>query len=123
MRLLLAILLICALSAGAADNTDEPKSHHDGSIKDVSAIGNRNVGCGRGVGNWYSLDKQVAMGKQYSQQIESQVKLINDPVISKRLLEEGAEIRVMSPAEFGSFMRAENTRWVKVVKDAGIQPQ
>ena len=49
--------------------------------------------------------------------------VVNDPVISRRLIEEGAEIRLMSPQEFGSFMRAENTRWVKVVKDAGIQPQ
>lgn len=29
----------------------------------------------------------------------------------------------MTPAEFGGFMRQENTRWVKVVKDAGITPQ
>ena len=29
----------------------------------------------------------------------------------------------MSPQEFGAFMRTENTRWVKVVKDAGITPQ
>jgi tripartite-type tricarboxylate transporter receptor subunit TctC len=48
---------------------------------------------------------------------------VNDPVIRQRLLEEGAEIRLMSPTEFGAFMRAENTRWVKVVRDAGITPQ
>jgi tripartite-type tricarboxylate transporter receptor subunit TctC len=29
----------------------------------------------------------------------------------------------MSPAEFGQFIRKENTRWVKVVKDAGIKAQ
>jgi len=49
--------------------------------------------------------------------------VVNDPVIRKRLLEEGAEIRLMSAAEFGQFMRTENQRWVKVVRDAGIQPQ
>ena len=49
--------------------------------------------------------------------------VVNDPVIRKRLLEEGAEIRLMSAAEFGQFMRTENQRWVKVVKDAGITPQ
>jgi tripartite-type tricarboxylate transporter receptor subunit TctC len=49
--------------------------------------------------------------------------VVNDPVVRQRLLDEGAEIRLMSPAEFGAFMRAENTRWVKVVKDAGITPQ
>ena len=50
---------------------------------DVDAIGNRNVGCGRGVGNWYSIEKQVAMGRQYAQQIESQIKLVNDPVVTE----------------------------------------
>jgi tripartite-type tricarboxylate transporter receptor subunit TctC len=49
--------------------------------------------------------------------------VLNDPLVRQRLIEEGAEIRVMSPAEFGTFMRAENVRWVKVVRDAGITPQ
>ena len=29
----------------------------------------------------------------------------------------------MTPTETADFMRAENARWVKVVKDAGITPQ
>jgi len=49
----------------------------------IDSIGNRNVGCGRGAGNWYSLDKQVAMGRQYSQQIEHAAKLITDPVVTE----------------------------------------
>ena len=49
--------------------------------------------------------------------------MVNDPVIRQRLLDEGAEIRLMSPADFGAFMRAENARWVKVIRDAGITPQ
>jgi predicted Zn-dependent protease len=47
----------------------------------IDSIGNRNVGCNKGAGNWYSLDKQVAMGQQYSQQIEHGVKLVSDPVV------------------------------------------
>jgi len=57
--------------------------YHDGGIRDISAIGNRNVGCGRGVGNWYTLEKQVAMGKEFAQQVESTSKIINDPVIGE----------------------------------------
>jgi predicted Zn-dependent protease len=57
--------------------------YHDGSIRDISAIGNRNVGCGRGLGNWYSLEKQIAMGKSYAAQVESTSKLITDPVITE----------------------------------------
>ncbi|QJR15528.1 Bug family tripartite tricarboxylate transporter substrate binding protein [Usitatibacter palustris] len=49
--------------------------------------------------------------------------VLAEPAIRQRLADEGAEIRTMSPAEFGAFMRAENARWVKVVRDAGITPQ
>jgi predicted Zn-dependent protease len=57
--------------------------HHDGSIRDIDAVGNRNVGCGRGIGNWYSLEKQIAMGRSYAQQVELSSKLITDPVITE----------------------------------------
>jgi predicted Zn-dependent protease len=59
------------------------KVYHDGSIRDIGAIGNRNVGCGRGLGNWYSLEKQVAMGRQYAAQVEQQSKMITDPVVTE----------------------------------------
>ena len=52
-------------------------------MKNIDAIGNRNVGCNKGAGNWYSLEKQVAMGQQYSQQVEHGVKLISDPVVTE----------------------------------------
>jgi beta-barrel assembly-enhancing protease len=61
-------------------------------INDVAAIGHRNVGCAKGMGNWYSLDKQVAWGKQISRQVESQTKLINDPVISEYVNRVGQNI-------------------------------
>jgi len=77
-----------AYATGSGPATNSPvappvKVYHDGSIRDVSAIGNRNVGCGRGLGNWYSLDKQIAMGKQYAQQVESTSKMVKDPVVTE----------------------------------------
>jgi predicted Zn-dependent protease len=62
---------------------DDSQIKHDGSKTDVDAVGNRNVGCGRGVGNWYSVEKQVGIGRQYAQQVESQVKMVNDPVVTE----------------------------------------
>ncbi len=62
---------------------DPEKVKHDGGKEDVDAIGNRNVGCKTGMGNWYGVEKQIAMGKQYSQQVESSVKLIQDPVVTE----------------------------------------
>ncbi len=52
-------------------------------MNNIDAIGNRNVGCDKGMGNWYSLDKQVAMGRSYSQQVEHGAKMISDPVVTE----------------------------------------
>ena len=71
------------LPPAALPTQDDSQIKHNGGKKDVDAVGNRNVGCGRGVGNWYSVEKQVDSGRQYAQQIESQIKLINDPVITE----------------------------------------
>jgi len=68
---------------GALPTQDDSALKHDGGKTDVDAVGNRNVGCGRGVGNWYSVEKQVAWGRQFSQQLEAQVKLVNDPVVTE----------------------------------------
>src|SRR5882724_4286095 len=61
---------------------DDSKVKHDGSKNDVDAIGNRKVG-GRGMGNWYSLETEIRMGKEYSQQVEASVKMVNDPVVTE----------------------------------------
>ncbi|MFZ0312845.1 MAG: M48 family metalloprotease [Candidatus Korobacteraceae bacterium] len=54
-----------------------------GSLNNIDAIGNRNVGCNKGLGNWYSLDKQVAMGRQYSQMVEHGAKMVSDPEVTE----------------------------------------
>lgn len=84
----LAFLLFCSGLAVAAPGEDSSssqpvKAKHDGGINDLDAIGNRNVGCGRGLGNWYSVEGQINMGRQYAQQVDSSSKLIQDPVITE----------------------------------------
>jgi predicted Zn-dependent protease len=54
-----------------------------GSKDDVEAIGNRKIGSGKGLGNWYSLEKEIKMGKEFAQQIEASVKLVQDPVVNE----------------------------------------
>src|ERR1700674_125134 len=61
---------------------DDSKVKHDGSKNDVDAIGNRKVG-GRGTGNWYSLESEIRMGKQYSMQVENRGKMVQDPVVTE----------------------------------------
>ena len=61
---------------------DDSKVKHDGSEADVDAIGNRKIGA-RGLGNWYSLETEIKIGKQYSMQVEQSVKLVQDPVVNE----------------------------------------
>jgi len=49
-----------------------------GSKDDVSSIGNRNVGKGL---DFYSIEHEIALGKQLSQEVEKTAKFINDPVV------------------------------------------
>jgi beta-barrel assembly-enhancing protease len=51
-----------------------------GSIDDVNAVGTRDIGA-RGMGNWYSTETEIRMGKSYAMQLEKSVKFVNDPVV------------------------------------------
>ena len=58
----------------------DPHQIHKGSEQDVNAIGTRNIGA-RGLGNWYSTDWEIAMGRQYSAEIDKASHLVADPVV------------------------------------------
>jgi predicted Zn-dependent protease len=58
----------------------QPVKVKPGSIEDVSAVGNRDIGA-RGMGNWYSVDSEIKMGKMYASEIEKSTKFITDPVV------------------------------------------
>ena len=50
------------------------------SKEDVEAIGNRSVG--KGV-NFYSLEREISLGKALAQEVERSSKLIDDPVVTE----------------------------------------
>jgi predicted Zn-dependent protease len=57
-------------------DTVNPKN----SKEDVDAIGNRGVG--KGI-NFYSLEKEIALGKGLAQEVERSSKMIDDPVVTE----------------------------------------
>jgi beta-barrel assembly-enhancing protease len=74
-------------SGGSVQQADQPPVQQEqnpnvkaGSKQDVDAIGNRNVGHGI---NFYSLEREIALGKQVSAEVERQAKFINDPVVNE----------------------------------------
>ena len=47
---------------------------------DPDQIGNRDVG--KGI-NFYSIEKEIALGKQMAQEVERQAKIVDDPIIAE----------------------------------------
>jgi predicted Zn-dependent protease len=66
----------------AADTaSSQPKAvHPKNSKEDVDAIGNRSVGKGM---NFYSLEREIALGKSLAQEVERSSKLIDDPIVTE----------------------------------------
>ena len=70
--ILVAFLAALNLTVGGALAKDKKN--------DPEEIGNRDVG--KGV-NFYSLEKEIALGKQLAQEVERQAKIIDDPIIAE----------------------------------------
>jgi len=72
--------------ASQPSSSDQPIPQKDnpkvkpGSEADVNAIGNRKVGHGP---DFYSLQSDIAIGKQYSQLVDRQAKFVTDPVVNE----------------------------------------
>ena len=69
-----AIALFALLAPGVVPAFADSKE------KDPDEIGNRDVG--KGV-NFYSIEKEIALGKQMAQEVERQAKIVDDPIIAE----------------------------------------
>ena len=81
------LLLFVSLSltpVAAQNSNDKNDKENDRKAKeskdDIEEIGNREVG--KGV-NFYSLEKEIGLGKQLAQEVERQAKIVDDPVIAE----------------------------------------
>jgi predicted Zn-dependent protease len=55
-------------------------SQADDKKKDPDQIGNRNVGSGI---NFYSIQREIALGKQLAEEVRKQSKLVDDPIVGE----------------------------------------
>jgi Peptidase family M48 len=88
-RLMLALLLVVGttsplLAQDEEQDNDKDKPKHS----DIENIGNRNINDGGilGIGgdiNFTSLDKEIALGRSLAADLERQVQLIDDPIITE----------------------------------------
>lgn len=85
----LGLVAFCSQSAIAQDARSTPsnvsstqKAKHTRSIDDLDGIGVRNIGGSR-LSNWYSLEKETKIGRQYSDEVESFTKPFRDRFITE----------------------------------------
>lgn len=77
---LLALALVVPAGVFAKEGKKLQKRAPKNKKEDVESIGERNVG--KGV-NFYSLEKEIALGKSMANDIERHAKIVDDPVIAE----------------------------------------
>jgi len=72
---------------------------------------------------WYALIGPRGIPAPIVSRLNAEIyKMFGDPAFSKRVTDMGQEPQPSSPAELHAHMRAENERWSKVIKMAGLKP-
>ena len=80
---------------------------------------------GMTVGSWQGIFVPKGAPRDVVRKLYTVVaKVMDDANVKKRLGDGGVEVVVSkSPDAFGAFVKAENERWAKVIKDAGVVPE
>ena len=77
--------------------------------KDPEAISDRDVG--KGV-NFYSFEKEIALGKQMAQEVEREAKIVDDPIIAEYVNRVGQNLVCNSDAKVPFTIKVVNSEKV-----------
>ena len=73
--------------------------------------------------NWYGILAPVGTPAAIVARLHAEIiKTVRTPETRDWMSKQGMEVLSGSPAEFGTYLQAEITKWSKVVKDAGLAP-
>ena len=71
--------------------------------------------------NWYGFVTVAKTPKPLLDRIHSELlKALQSPDVRQALTNQGLDLRVSSPEEFGNYIKSEFDKWAKVIKAAGI---
>jgi tripartite-type tricarboxylate transporter receptor subunit TctC len=72
-------------------------------------------------GSWQGVVAPAATPRDVVDRLAGEITRIVSSEMRENLGKQGAEVRAMTPEEFGTFIRNEKARWAKVVKDADVK--
>jgi tripartite-type tricarboxylate transporter receptor subunit TctC len=73
-------------------------------------------------GSWQGIVAAAGTPPEIVKKMHATVmSILSTPDMKDRLDKAGAEVRAMSPEQFGAFIKAEKERWAKVVKESGAK--
>jgi tripartite-type tricarboxylate transporter receptor subunit TctC len=77
---------------------------------------------GYGLDPWLGLFVPAKVPRETVQRIHGEVvRILNSPDLKAKLGPQGIELVTSSPAEFAKFIREDNAKWGKIIKEADIR--
>jgi tripartite-type tricarboxylate transporter receptor subunit TctC len=77
---------------------------------------------GYGLDPWLGLFVPAKVPQETVQKIHGEVvRILNSPDLKARLGPQGIDLLTNSPAEFAKFIREDNAKWGKIIKEADIR--
>ncbi|MGH8618024.1 MAG: tripartite tricarboxylate transporter substrate binding protein [Burkholderiales bacterium] len=74
--------------------------------------------------NWYGVLTTAGTPKPVVDRLNRElVRIVASPDVREKFSQQGAEPETNTPAEYERFIKAEITKWAKVVREAGIKPE
>jgi predicted Zn-dependent protease len=116
VRRLLSVAAVFAIAAAFAVAQDQPQSDKNNQTakptdpkKDPDQIGTREVDKGL---NWYSIDKEIALGKQMAMAVQREAQIVDDPLVSEYINRLGQNLVRNSDSKFPFT--------IKVIRDESV---
>ena len=77
---------------------------------------------GYDVTGWYGICTQSKVPQPILAKLNADLnRILNDPVVRKRLEDQAVDVTPSTPEQFVAHVRAETDKWIKVVRDAGLE--
>jgi tripartite-type tricarboxylate transporter receptor subunit TctC len=92
-------------------------------VPDIPTVAEQGVP-GFDVSSWYGICTQSGVPKPVFDKLRADLlKALDQPDVKKRLTDQGVDVKTSTPEEFLAHVKAETTRWARVVRAANIPSQ